>query len=282
VRTFAYARPDTLEELLALLDEHGPEAKLLAGGTDLIVRLRWGDSLPRIVIDLKKVEALGPEIAVCDTGLRIGARTVMSDLIADRRVQSHFPALMDAARAVGSVQIRNRATLAGNICNASPAADTAPALLVYGATVNLVGLNGRRAVPVTDFFLEPGRTVLKRGELVESIGLPFASEPCGAAFGRTTRRRGVDVAIVNLCCLVKTSGETLMACGAMGPRPLLVRGNRAVILDELVAQARPISDIRGGRDYRLAMLAVLAKRCLASATRELQSALAGVGTACDR
>jgi len=282
VRTFEYARPGTLEELLALLHAHGPEAKLLAGGTDLVVGLRSGYSLPRVVIDLKKIKDLGPEIVERDSSLRIGARTVMADLMEDRRVRSHFPALVDAAGVVGSVQIRNRATLAGNICNASPAADTAPALLVYGARVNLVGLNGRRAVPLTEFFLGPGRTVLNRGEIVESIDLPFASEPSGAAFGRATRRRGVDVATVNLCCLVKASGETLLASGAVGPRPFLVRAARETILEEVLARASPISDIRSGRDYRLAMLAVLARRCLASAARELQSALTGVGTPCNR
>jgi len=273
VRTFEYARPETLDDLLNLLQQYGPEAKLLAGGTDLVVRLRAGDMLPRVVIDLKRVHALGPEIVEHGSCLRVGARTVMADLIDDHRVQSHFPALVEAARAVGSPQIRNRATLAGNICNASPAADTAPPLLVYGARANLVRLGGKRTVNVSELFLGPGRTVLHRGEIVESIDLPFLNEPAGAAFGRITRRRGVDVAMVNVCCLVKASDETLVACGAAGPRPFLVRGRRESILDQVIAQANPITDIRASRDYRVAMLAVLARRCLASATRQLQSAL---------
>jgi carbon-monoxide dehydrogenase medium subunit len=281
VRTFEYARPATLEELLVLLHQHGPQAKLLAGGTDLIVKLRAGQDPPRVVIDLKRIEALNPGIVERGSCLRVGARTVMTGLIEDPCIRSQFPALVDAARVVGSVQIRNRATLAGNICNASPAADTAPALLVYGASANLIGWNGRRAVPLTNFFLGPGRTVLNPGEIVESIDLPFASEPCGVAFGRTARRRGVDLAIVSLCCLVKASGEVSIACGAVGPRPFLVRGNREKIVDEVLAQACPVSDIRGGRYYRLAMLAVLARRCLALAGTQLQSVLTGASTPCN-
>jgi carbon-monoxide dehydrogenase medium subunit len=267
MRSFQYVRPESLDELLGLLDEHGPEAKLLAGGTDLVVRLRSGRGLPRIVIDLKRVGALRADVVETGECLRIGARAVMTDLIEDRRVRRYFSALVDAASAVGSVQIRNRATLAGNICNASPAADTVPALLVYGAVANLVERTGRRSVPLTGFLLGPGRTVLNRGEIVESIDLPLPSEPAGAAFGRITRRRGVDVASVNLCCLVKASGETLFACGAVGPRAFLMRD---ASVEDLIAQSSPISDVRSGRDYRIAMLAVLGRRCLAAARDQLQ------------
>ena len=211
MRSFAYASPGTMEELLSLLNEHGPAAKLLAGGTDLMVQLRSGRVLPRIVIDLKRVKTLRPDIV--ETGpparpcLRVGARTVMTDLIQDERVRRHFPALVEAAGVVGSVQIRNRATLAGNICNASPAADTAPALLVYDAIVNITGLHRARSVPLREFFTGPGRTVLERAEVVESIDLPLPAGPRGAAFGRMTRRRGVDLATINLCCLVKPFGR---------------------------------------------------------------------------
>ncbi len=113
-----------------------------------------------------------------------------------------FEALVEAASVVGSVQIRNRATLAGNICNASPAADTVPALLVYDAAANVVGPAGSRLVPLSEFFTGPGRTVLTRGEILESIDLPFPTTPVGAAFGRITRRRGVDLATINLCGLI--------------------------------------------------------------------------------
>jgi CO/xanthine dehydrogenase FAD-binding subunit len=271
-----------MDELLSLLHEHGPAAKLLAGGTDLMVRLRSGRVLPQVVVDLKGIQALRADIIETGSCLRVGARTVMSDLIEDERVRKHFPALVEAASVVGSVQIRNRATLAGNICNASPAADTAPALLVYDAITNIAGFRGSRRVPLREFFTGPGRTVLERGELIESIDLPLPNGPRGAAFGRVTRRRGVDLATVNLCCLVKASGETRFAYGAVGPRPFLVEDVSGVLanpdsspaerdlrLKGLIAQAAPISDLRGGREYRLAMLLVMSRRLLQSAIQRI-------------
>jgi carbon-monoxide dehydrogenase medium subunit len=204
--------------------------------------------------------------------------------MADDRIRRHFPALVEAASVVGSVQIRNRATLAGNICNASPAADTAPALLVYGALVNLIGATGSRRVPLTEFFTGPGRTVMQEGELVESIDLPIPPHPAGAAFGRVTRRYGVDLATINLCCRIDASGETRFAYGAVGPRPFLVTDSRGVLADarasadaktaalhELIGQASPISDVRGGREYRLAMLDVMSRRALQAAGDRLRA-----------
>lgn len=283
MRSFRYARPETLSEALALMNEYGSSATVLAGGTDLIVRLRTGRALPAIVIDLKRVPALRADIQECGTFLRIGAATVMSDVIADERVRSRFPALADAAHEVGSLQIRNRATLAGNICNASPAADTAPALLVYEAVVNLVSTTGPRCVPLKQFFTGPGKSVIQRGELVESIDLPLPSGKTGACFERLTRRRGVDLATINLCCLVKESGTVLFAFGAVAPTPLLVSddsGNlanpdadpleREAILQSLVAHASPISDVRAGADYRAAMLLTMSRRALATALVRLQ------------
>jgi carbon-monoxide dehydrogenase medium subunit len=285
MRPFQYARPTTIDELLGLLSAHGSAARLLAGGTDLLVRLRLGHLAPDILIDLKRVGDLRDDILdLVDTpggrvaGLRIGARALMADIAADDRMRRHFPALVDAARVVGSVQIRNRATLAGNICNASPAADTAPALLVYRAIVNIAGPHGSRRVPVEEFVTGPGRTVLHGAEIVSSIDLPIPPRATGAAFGRVTRRSGVDLASVNLCCLVTDAGETRFAYGAVGPRPFLVCdpsgaladrrtpvAAREEILHTLLQQATPISDVRADRDYRMAMLAVMSRRALAAA-----------------
>lgn len=275
MHAFAYARPQSVAEALALLEEYGPEARLLAGGTDLLVGLRKGKIRPRMVIDLKRVAELRPEINETGSLLRIGATAVLADLIEDERVQRHFPALVEAAATVGSIQIRNRATLAGNICNASPAADTAPPLLAYGAEVNLMSVGGSRRVPLNDFFTGPGQTVLQRGELVASIDLPLPQQPLGSAFARLTRRRGVDLATISLCCSVDASGITRFAYGAVGPRPFLVADESGVLADpgasdeekdqvlgRLVAQTSPISDVRASREYRQAMLPVLSRRAL--------------------
>lgn len=283
MRSFHYARPESLAEALALMTEYGPAAKVLAGGTDLIVRLRTGRALPDVVIDLKRVPELSPGIRQAGAFLQIGAATVMADLITDERVRRHFLALAEAAHSVGSVQVRNRATLAGNVCNASPAADTVPALLVYGAVLNLVSAERTRRVPLKDFFTGPGKTVIERGELVESIDLPLSGEKQAACFERVTRRRGVDLATINVCCLVKASGQTLFAFGAVAPTPLLVcdesgtlanptvdPAEKDAILKSLVAHASPISDVRATRDYRAAMLLVVSRRVLRSAMERWQ------------
>lgn len=284
MRTFAYARPETLVEALELLDEHGPSARMLSGGTDLLVEIRFGDAEPTMVIDLKRVAELSSEIVADPTLVRIGASAVLTDVIEHAGVRSSFPALIEAASVVGSVQIRNRATLAGNICNASPAADTAPALLVYGAKVNIVDGTDQRAVELADFFVGPGRTALEQGEIVSSIDLPIPDSPVGAAFGRMTRRSGVDLATINLCCLIAASGETRIAFGAVGPTPFMVTDETGVLADpnaadtdrdrvltEMLSHARPISDVRGSREYREAMLRVLSRRALQSARDRLGS-----------
>lgn len=282
MRPFEYARPNSLDELLALVNAHGSAARLLGGGTDLLVRLRKGHELPKIVIDLKRVDALRSDVVSIDSGLRIGARTVMTDIIEHEDVRRRFPALVEAAAVVGSIQIRNRATLVGNICNASPAADTAPALLIYDAAVNLIGPGGTRRVPLQDFFTGPGRTVLAHGEVVESIDLPFPPASARAAFERLTRRQGVDLAIVSVCCLVNPPREVRFAFGAVGPCPFLVREDDSTLLDRhagaadldaalrrLLSSASPISDLRASREYRSVMLPVLARRALRAAIGRL-------------
>jgi carbon-monoxide dehydrogenase medium subunit len=275
MQPFAYARPATLADAHALLEARGADACLLAGGTDLVVELRNRTIRPTIVIDLKRVAELSPSIGERGDRLRISATVVMADIEADARVRAHFPALVEAASTVGSIQIRNRATLAGNICHASPAADTAPALLVYGAEVNLASVNGTRRVPLTAFFLGPGRTAARVGEIVTSVDLPLVKKPHGAAFARLTRRRGVDLATINLCCRVDANRRTQFAYGAVGPRPFLVADESGILADpkttdaardevllRLLTQASPISDVRGSREYRAAMLLVMSRRAL--------------------
>lgn len=267
-----YMRPNSLDELLALMRQHGKDARLLAGGTDLLVRLRTATDWPRVVIDLKRVAELRADVTQVDGRVRIGARTVMTDVIENTIVRQHFPALVEAARVVGSVQIRNRATLAGNLCNASPAADTAPVLLAYGATVNLASASGLRQLPLEEFFAGPGRTVLNTGEIVASIDLSLPTERTGGAFGRLARRHGVDLAIVNVCCVVRASGAARFAFGAVGPRPFAVASRQDAPLDDVIAHARVISDLRAGADYRLAMLPILARRALNAAVARMREA----------
>jgi CO/xanthine dehydrogenase FAD-binding subunit len=277
MRAFAYERPTHLDAAVAILAEHGPDARPLAGGTDLIIRLRDGSLRPQVVVDLKRIDELDGEIREREDHLVIGARVVMTDIAADERIRRDYQALAEAASVVGAVQIRNRATLAGNICNASPAADTVPALLVYGATVIVAGVAGTRRIPVDEFFVRSGVTTLAPGELVTAIELPRPTSRRGAVHVRRTRRRGHDLASVTLTCAVDADGVTQLAYGSLGPRPLLVADDtglladrtapdtaKAQLLDALFADASPsVRSMRTSPEYRLAMLNVLGLRAVA-------------------
>ncbi len=283
MRAFAYARPASLAEAVALLAEHGQDARVLAGGTDLVIRLRDGSIRPSLVVDLKRVAELDPAIREADGRLVIPATAVMTDIAADPRVRRRFRALAEAAEVVGSVQIRNRATLAGNVCNASPAADTAPSLLVYGAEVVAAGPAGERRIPIDGFFVRSGVTTLLTGELVTAVELPLPAGPLGATHVRRTRRRGHDLASVTLACAVDASGVTRLAYGSVGPRPVLTVDEtgvladpvapdeaKAAILERLLVDASPSPrSMRASPDYRLAMLRVLARRALRTAIERL-------------
>ena len=283
-----YHAPESLAELRGLLNRYGSDARMFVGGTDVIVRLRHGAMKPAALIDLKRVQELSAQPERQGDSIRIGARVTMTTILADERIRHWFPALLEAAAVVGSIQIRNRATLVGNVCNASPAADTVPVLLVHGAVANIAGPVGERRVPLSEFFVGPGRTVLESGELVVSLDLPIPSGAAGAAFGRLIRRRGVDLAVINLCVLLEAGRPARMAFGAVGPTPILsidatgaLAGTRewTAEADEALASmltaTRPISDVRGGRDYRAAMLPVLSKRAWLAARERLVAASNG-------
>jgi carbon-monoxide dehydrogenase medium subunit len=283
MHSFAYVRPGSLAEAVALLAAHGPDARVLAGGTDLIVRLRDGSATPAVVIDVKRIAELRSDIREADGIVVIGATTVMTDVAADPLVRRHFPALAEAAAVVGSVQIRNRATLAGNICNASPAADTVPSLLVHGAVVVAEGPGGTRRIDLDDLFVRSGVTTLARGELVTAIELPIPVHRIASAHVRRTRRRGHDLASVTLTCGVDATGLTRLAYGSVGPRAVLVTDETGVladpaatdeakspILEAMFAGASPSPrSMRAGPEYRLAMLRVLGRRALTAAIDRL-------------
>jgi carbon-monoxide dehydrogenase medium subunit len=285
---FRYARPSSLAEAVALLDEHGPQAQVLAGGTDLVIGLRDRTLRPDLVVDLKRIPDLEPRIGLVDGRLSISAGTVMSDIESDATIAELFPALAESAAVVGSVQIRNRATLAGNICNASPAADTAPPLLVHGAEVVAFGPGGARRIPMREFFVRSGQTTLQRGDLVTAVELPLPDRPTGDSYVRLTRRRGTDLASITMCCAVDASGSTRLAYGSVGPKPLLFVDEsgvladpaapdsaKAPILEAMLSEASPSArSIRATPEYRLAMLRVLAMRALRTALVRLSERLA--------
>jgi carbon-monoxide dehydrogenase medium subunit len=278
MRAFAVAQPEDLSEAIGLLAGE-PAARLLAGGTDLIIGLRDGSIEARLVIDVKRIRDLEASIADAGGGLVIGARTAMTEIAADPRIRARYTALAEGAAVVGSVQIRNRATLAGNVCNASPAADTTPALLVFGATVAVRGPAGERSLPIDEVFVRSGVTTIRPDEIVTRIELPPIAGRVGSTHVRRTRRRGHDLASVTIAAAVLESGETRLAYGSVGPRPLLRVDTTGVladpaasdaarlrVLDDMFADAAPSAgSMRASPEYRLAMLRVLGLRAVDAA-----------------
>jgi len=275
MKSFQYLRPESVDEALAILDRFGAGARPLLGGTDIMVRIQKGQEEPDAVVDLKRVQDISASIEVDSRVTTVGAQVVLSDLVRNEYIQKYYPALVEAASIVGSIQIRNRATLVGNICNASPAADTVPALMIYRAAVTVAGTDGQRSVPLEEFFIGPGKTVCSPSELVVAVQIPIPRQPFGSAFGRLTRRRGVDLATINMACSIDAEGVTTFVFGAVGPTAIFARdetGNlarrdlpeaqREEILKSLIHRTSPISDVRSGKDYRQAMLRTIGRRIL--------------------
>jgi CO/xanthine dehydrogenase FAD-binding subunit len=288
MRAFAYERPTRLDEAIGMLAEHGAAARPLAGGTDLIIRLRDRTVTPGVVVDLKRIADLDDGIVEAPDGRTIGARATMTTILGDAGIGRDHQALAEAAAVVGSVQIRNRATLAGNIGNASPAADTIPALLVDGARVVVAGPGGKRHVALDEILVRSGVTTLEADELITAVELPRPVGRRGSVHLRRTRRRGHDLASVTLACAVDEDGTTRIAYGSLGPRPLVVADHSGLLADPsaddddrrrllatLFADASPsATSMRAGPEYRLAMLHVLGLRAVAVARQRLADRVA--------
>ena len=278
MRPFHYLAPRHLDEALALMS---PEAVPLAGGTDLFLRMERRHTQPAAVVDLKRIPGMDV-IEVSDGSLRIGALTLMEMLATSPLVQKDYDALARAAAVVGSVQTRNRATIGGNLANASPAADTATPLMALGASVEAADANGTRYVPVDQLFLGPGKTALRDRDLLTAVAVPTMPARAGSSFQRCVRT-AMDIAVVNCAAFVRLDedgliGEARIALGAVGPTPLRavsaeerLRGQRpdsdlAAEAAECAADdARPIDDVRAGADYRREMVRVLTRRAIAEA-----------------
>lgn len=280
MKRFQYLRPASLKEALEQLAAFQPRVKPLIGGTDLMVRIQKGQAEVDAVVDLKGIQDISSTIEKGSREVTIGSLTVISDISADEDMRAWYPALIEAARTVGSIQIRNRATLTGNICNASPAADTVPPLIAYDTDVEIAGVSGGRTVALRDFFIGPGKTVCGPDELVVSVRIPVPEKPDGAAFERLTRRKGVDLATINIACRIDATKRTIFVFGAAGPTAIVAEEASGIFADadsreeehdevlrSLVGRTNPISDVRAGKEYREAMLFALGKRALNRARR---------------
>lgn len=276
--TWDYHRPRDLQEAISL-HSGGPEARYLAGGTDLLPRVRFHDAepLPRRLIDLKGVATLSGIREEPDGDLSIGACCSVAAVAAHRLVRERYPMLGECCQALGSYPLRHRATIGGNLCNASPCADTAAALLALEAVLVACGPQGLREIPIQGFFLAPGKSLLESREILEAVRLPTTSAFGRGHYGRLARRRSLDISTVAVLVaeLPRALPRYRIALLSVAPTPLRVtEAERLLEQDGLAAASqaaelarqvcRPISDLRGTAEYRRAMVPVLVERGLAA------------------
>lgn len=286
MQSFDYAAPKSAEEVLQLLAGKNGDARILAGGTDLLVQLREGRRKAKLVIDVKNIPELIQVTFDPQDGLRIGAAASCSQICSGQNVGKYYPGLVDAIRLIGGVQIQNRASVGGNLCNASPAADAIPALIVHEAVCHIMGLNGSRTLPVEEFCIAPGKNAMQPGEFLTSITAPPPKERFGAGYLRFIPRNEMDIAVVGAgaSVVLDADGERFVtsriALGAVAPTPLPASEAGAFLAGKAVtrenvkeaarmaqAAAKPITDLRGTAEHRKHLVAVLVERTLDKAVQ---------------
>ncbi len=284
----SFEAPRRVEDVVALLAEHGAAARVLAGGTDLLAQMKSGLLHPAVLVDLKRIPEL-VEVRAARDGIVIGAAVPAAELREHAALLRWFPGLAEAAALIGSEQIQGRASLGGNLCNASPAADTTPALLVNEAELEIAGPGGRRLVPVSDLCTAPGQTALASGELVVAIHLAAPPERTADAYLRLIPRSEMDIAVVGAAVRVTLAADgrcesARVALGAVAPTVIRVPEAEAALVGAQIdaaalarlaaaasAAARPIDDKRGTVAYRRQVAGVLARRAAARAAERARA-----------
>ncbi len=274
---FAYHKAATLDEAVEVLTRAGPTARVLAGGTDLVPWMRDDAVHPETVVDIKAIDALD-EISLEGDHLYLGPLVTFSDLLTSELVADRLPILREMADTVASPGIRNRATVAGNICSAVPSCDAGPTLLVLEASVAVLGPNGARTVPIEEWFVGPRQTALEQGEVVTGLSIPIPDQPHGAIYLKLQRYEGEDLSQAGVTVLVTGNNVFRIAFGAVGPVPSRAHeierflAGRA-LSDGLIAEAQhlvlgaisPITDMRATREYRARICEVMLDRGLRAA-----------------
>jgi len=280
LRKFEYLKPDSIKETISILSQYGGKAKILNGGTDLIVEIRDKIIQPEYVVDIKAIPQLNKITYSEQDGLHIGATVTLNEISNSKVVQRNYPILAEACKTVGSYQVRNRATLVGNISNASPAADTAPPLLVLEAKVDIIGPTGEKIVPINEFFTGVKKNILKKGEIVTCVIVPSLRDEWTGVYRKQGRRKDVDLATVGVA-VVCIRNEIRIALGAVAPTPIrafkteeLLKGKT---IDEsllekagisVLTEVSPISDVRSSQEYREEIIKVLVRRAILQAKGE--------------
>lgn len=281
---FDYIAPKTLTETVALLEARGARARVLSGGTDLIVQVREDRRELDLMIDAKHIPELVEITYDPATGLTLGAAVSCQRVYEHPSLTKAYPGLIDAAELIGGVQIQNRASFGGNLCNSSPAADSIPAMIAHYATCRITGPTGTREVPVEKFCTAPGKNQLAPNELLVSLHFPPPGENSAGAYLRFIPRNEMDIAVVGCGASVQLSadGKTFVrarvALGAVAPTPILVEAAAAALVGHAVSEeaiskaaldaqaaARPITDMRGTAEFRRHLVGVLTRRALRKA-----------------
>lgn len=281
MQSFDYVAPATADEVLSLLANKNGDAKILGGGTDLLVQLREGRRKTGLVIDIKRIPELTRVMFDPQTGLHVGAAASCHEICSDLSVSQHYPGLVDGIRLIGGVQIQSRASVGGNLCNSSPAADSIPALIVHEATCAIKGPSGLRALQAEEFCLAPGKNALQAGEFLISVNVPAPKDKFGASYLRFIPRNEMDIAVVGAGASVVLDEEGMrfvssrIALGAVAPTPLFASEAGAFLAGKAVTRenikeaarmaqsiAKPITDLRGTAEHRKHLCAVLVQRAL--------------------
>lgn len=281
LKDFDYAAPTALDEAVALLAQHNGSAKILAGGTDIIVQLREGLKDADVVVDVKKIPELTELSYSAESGLSLGASVPCYQLYENPEIVQAYGALTDAARIIGGWQIQSRASIGGNLCNSSPAADSIPPLIAHNATAHIAGPKGTREVPVTEFCTAPGQNVLELGELLVKMTFPAPPPKSASAYLRFIPRNEMDIAVTGVGSWVKLSDdgsmieEARIGVCAVSATPQFAEEASAFLTgkpatEETFAEAgelakkvaAPIDDMRGTIEYRTHLSGVLTKRTL--------------------
>ena len=277
-----YAKVSTVDDAVAALEAGGSTARVLAGGTDVIVQARARTRAIDLLIDIKGIDEVLQVAFDTDGGLTVGAAAPCYRIYGDADVRQHYPALIDCSTLIGGTGVQGRASLGGNLCNSSPSGDSIPAMIVLESSAEIAGPNGRRTVPVEDFCTGPGHNVLEPGELLVSIHFPPPAPNSGAAFLRFIPRNEMDIAVVNAATQLRFDGDTVswarVSLGATAPTPLFVTAAGealvgAALSDETIAAAAaaskaaasPIDDMRGSIKQRKHLSAVYTQRTIAIA-----------------
>jgi carbon-monoxide dehydrogenase medium subunit len=283
MRRFQYFEPATLPDAVALLARYQGRAQPLAGGTDLLVELKEQLRRADCVVNIKKIPGIDALEFDPRDGLRIGALVTARQIELSGIVEKKYPSLLQAARELGSIQVRNRATIVGNVCRASPSADTLPPLIADGAMVSIHGRQGKRGILLEEFFTGPGKTVLEPGELMTEIVVPAPAPRTGKVYIKHGRRKAMELATVGVAVTLTEGSDVRIVLGAVAPTPIRARKAEALLrgkkidceLIERAAQAaleeaRPISNVRASAEYRREMVRVLTRRALTQAMDALR------------